>query len=100
MFYCGTIITMRRLMVIAAAILSVAGDYYTTFTCDEVGSLVGAEVLRSDYPQCFAEDGTTNDFIAVGPGKLGSDNAVTATALQAGFSMGVGDIAYGTSIAH
>lgn len=89
MFYCGTIITMRLLMVITAAMLPAAGNYYTTFSCDEVQYLVGSAAYKSNYPQCSMANGTANDFVAVGPAKFSNDNAVTATALQAGFSMGV-----------
>ncbi|KAK3715108.1 hypothetical protein LTR37_007318 [Vermiconidia calcicola] len=84
--YCGTIINMRVIMIITAQILPLTGEYYTTFSCDELASLMGPEESRAAYPQCGLPNGTTNGYVAVGPGDFETDISTITTALQLGFS--------------
>jgi Predicted membrane protein (DUF2306) len=56
MFYMGTIITERLIMVIAAQIISAIGSYYTIFSCKELSFTLDGDPrdLESVYPQCTA----------------------------------------------
>lgn len=53
MFYLGTIITTRLIMVIAATITSAIGSYSVIMTCGELGSMHGYVYLADTYPDCI-----------------------------------------------
>jgi len=66
MFYLGTIITTRLIMILSALIISKIGTYYSTMTCAEIGSIYGSVVpLRKFYPQCASSNATTNSYVVV-----------------------------------
>ncbi len=54
MFYLGTIITMRLIMVVAAAITSTIGSYDVLMACGELGSMKGRHELVTNYPECIS----------------------------------------------
>ncbi|KAK3684556.1 hypothetical protein LTR37_020159 [Vermiconidia calcicola] len=87
-FYCGTIITVRLIMIVAAQILPLTGHYYTTFSCDELTTLMGPKDFCEKYPQCFAVDGTNDGYVAVYASFM-VDADTVGTALQLSFSMGL-----------
>ena len=59
MFYLGTIITLRLIMIISALITSKLDTYYTTRTCDEVNFIYRNDDGQAQrlYPQCAAPEG-------------------------------------------
>jgi uncharacterized membrane protein len=64
-FYCGTIITVRLIMILGAVIISQTGKYYSAMSCDELATLVGHGSFETSYPQCFAPNGTVDGQVAV-----------------------------------
>ncbi|GAB7341256.1 hypothetical protein MBLNU457_7531t1 [Dothideomycetes sp. NU457] len=53
MFYLGTIITLRIIMIISAQITSVVNSYYTVRSCAEIAFIYGSEATAwTFYPQC------------------------------------------------
>lgn len=65
MFYLGTIISERVIMIISAMIVSKIQSYYTMFTCDEVAFIVRDDVsdvtayMHQNYPACFVTANNT-----------------------------------------
>ena len=90
-FYCGSIITIRLIMIIAAQILPKLGNYYTTFSCNEVATLTSPNQFRETHPQCFSQNGTNDGPVAVYASFAGTEAtaATVGTALQLSFAMGV-----------
>ncbi|KAK5174514.1 uncharacterized protein LTR77_001594 [Saxophila tyrrhenica] len=88
MFYCGTIITLRLIMIIAAQILPFASNYYSVMPCDAIATLTSPGQFRKSYPQCFVEDGTADGWIPV-VADFSQDAVTVGAALQLGFSMGI-----------
>ncbi|KAL8663595.1 MAG: hypothetical protein Q9202_003783 [Teloschistes flavicans] len=66
MFYLGTIITLRLIMIIAALIISKSNNYYTTMECGSVRTIYNTDPQRiqSLYPQC-TQPGSTNDTLVI-----------------------------------
>jgi uncharacterized membrane protein len=84
-FYCGSILTMRLIMIIAATILPMMGRYYGTMSCDELSTLVGPNSFAASYPQCY---GTPTQQIPVEASmSAGVENV--GIALQLNFGMAV-----------
>jgi uncharacterized membrane protein len=56
MFYLGTIITERIIMVIAAQIITMIGSYHTIWSCDELKFVLKDNIqhLEQAYPQCIS----------------------------------------------
>lgn len=53
MFYLGSIITARIIMIISALIISRVDSYYAVRSCDELAFIVGSHAqMREQYPQC------------------------------------------------
>ncbi|KAL3424405.1 hypothetical protein PVAG01_03686 [Phlyctema vagabunda] len=80
MFYLGTIITLRIIMVISAFAMTAMNNYYTTMPCDEILYLHDgnqAELLRI-YPQC-------SDIAALEGGRV-----VVKASMTGGYSENVG----------
>lgn len=64
MFYLGTIITTRLIMIIAALIISSVGSYYQVQTCGKVGFLYdSAQELYNLYPECLNATEDTNIIV-------------------------------------
>ena len=61
MFYLGTIITTRLIMVLAALITSAIGSYNVIMTCGELGSIQGFNYLAEKYPDCVVDHTVMQD---------------------------------------
>ena len=85
-FYAGSIVTLRLIMIISALIISSTGGYYRAMPCSEIAFIQDSrEEFQANFPQCFAVNGTTDDWVAV---KASFDgNAQVATALGLNFGM-------------
>ena len=61
MFYLGTIITTRLIMIIAAQITTLIGSYFVLYTCDELRFIHNNDLnyMQSAYPGC-GPPGTIN----------------------------------------
>jgi len=66
MFYLGTIITDRILMIISAMITSAVRSYFVVMSCDEISFIARDEIsnmpeyMRQNYPGCFIGPSNTN----------------------------------------
>ena len=57
MFYLGTIITLRLIMIISALIISKLESTYTTMPCEQIAFIYGSDtVLSRKYPQCTGQN--------------------------------------------
>jgi hypothetical protein len=67
MFYLGTIITMRIIMIIAAQVITAVGNYYTEMLCEEIHFIYSGSpnVAGIMYPQCAHPNMTTNGNVVV-----------------------------------
>ena len=64
-FYLGTIITTRLIMIISALIISKIGSYDTIMTCGEIFSIHGSsQAIQRLYPRC-SQSGFTNNTLAI-----------------------------------
>lgn len=93
MFWFGSIITMRIVQNFAYRILTTINSYYTHMSCDEIQFLYGgaARPVMGRYPQCFAENMTTNGEVAIHAqfnAEAGPEEA--AAVLQLSFGLAVG----------
>ncbi|KAL8752897.1 MAG: hypothetical protein Q9184_005587 [Pyrenodesmia sp. 2 TL-2023] len=87
MFYLGTIITLRIIMILSALISSSMSYYATTMTCGELLSIVGtSEEVDALYPQC-GQPGSTVDTRAIVQAKFGSQPEQISAALRLSFGM-------------
>lgn len=59
MFYLGSIITTRLIVIISAQILSKIGSYHVIMTCGEILSLRSTEYVGTRYPSCLGANATT-----------------------------------------
>ncbi|KAL8709505.1 MAG: hypothetical protein Q9220_005747 [cf. Caloplaca sp. 1 TL-2023] len=65
MFYLGTIITLRLIMVLAALVASSMSGYYVTMTCGEIFSIFDTKQEALDhYAQC-GQSGSTLDTLVI-----------------------------------
>ena len=65
MFYLGTIITLRLIMISSAQIISRLSRYYTTMSCGELLSIYNSShAVQSLYPQC-GKPGSTADTLVI-----------------------------------
>lgn len=87
MFYMGTIITMRLVMVISAMIITTIGSYNQIQTCGEVmfNANDSAKVLAR-YPEC---DGAAADKMIIVHAKFGDQAETIGAALGMSFGVGV-----------
>jgi len=66
MFYLGTIITLRLIMILSAIIATKHSQYYTTMTCGEIGSIYNsANAANELYPACAAPGATAATHVVV-----------------------------------
>lgn len=88
MFYLGTIITARLIMVISALIISKIQSYYTTMRCDEMAFIYGPrESVETLYPQCRSPNSTIDNLVVV-HADFGAQRPETiAASLRMGFGM-------------
>lgn len=67
MFYLGTIITLRLIMILSALISTKMSGYYTTMSCGELFSIYGfnqTQEVRNLYPQCD-QLGSINETLVI-----------------------------------
>ena len=87
MFYLGTIVTMRLIMILSALISSQMSTYNTTMTCGELLSILDTnEKVNTFYPSC-GQPGSTPDTLAIVQAKFGSQPEQIASALRLSFGM-------------
>lgn len=71
MFYLGTIITMRIIMILSALIITMINSYYMTMSCDQIKFMYGdkdANKVQEYYPQCSNLNTTTDGLVVVHAG--------------------------------
>ncbi|KAL8923018.1 MAG: hypothetical protein Q9208_004830 [Pyrenodesmia sp. 3 TL-2023] len=89
MFYLGTIITLRIIMILAALIASTMSYYDTIMTCGELLSIIGtSQQVNALYPQC-GQPGSTVDTRAIVQAKFGDQQEQVGSALRLSFGMAV-----------
>lgn len=87
MFYLGTIVTMRLIMILSALISSQMSSYNTTMTCGELLSILDTdEKVNTFYPSC-GQPGSTPATLAIVQAKFGSQPEQIASALRVSFGM-------------
>jgi hypothetical protein len=86
MFYLGTIITTRIIMIVSAKIITLIGDYYQVQTCTEIAFDYGGSQSKaaSLYPEC-ANSGPNTDVIANATFNVGPE--IVGPALNLSFGM-------------
>jgi Predicted membrane protein (DUF2306) len=66
MFYLGTIITLRLIMVLSALIITMLNSYYTTMSCEEITFIYGSsDPVNKFYPQCSSSNTTADELVVV-----------------------------------
>jgi len=66
MFYLGTIITLRLIMILSAIIATKHSEYFTTMTCGEIDSIYNsANVVNELYPACATPGATAATRVVV-----------------------------------
>ena len=66
-FYMGTIITLRLIMIISAVIITAIGGYYQVSSCEKVLYIHDGDVtaVNNLYPQCANRTGSQNPKVVV-----------------------------------
>ena len=86
-FYAGSIITLRFIMIISALIISSTGGYYRAMPCQEIAFLEDSEEkFKANFPQCFAINGTVDDWVAVRASFSGKPQVSTSLGLNFGMA--------------
>ena len=88
MFYLGTIITLRLIMILSALISTKMSDYYTTMTCGELLAIYNSDSakLNGFYPQC-GQPGSTADTRVIVRALFGNQPEQIGAALRISFGM-------------
>ncbi|KAI4180583.1 MAG: hypothetical protein LQ346_006955 [Caloplaca aetnensis] len=87
MFYLGTIVTLRIIMIIAALISSKTSYYDTTMTCGELLSILDtSQKVNALYHQC-GQPGSTADTLAIVQAKFGNQPEQIGSSLRLSFGM-------------
>ncbi|KAI4191153.1 MAG: hypothetical protein L6R41_000290 [Letrouitia leprolyta] len=87
MFYLGTIITLRLIMIISALISTKMSYYETTMRCDELLAILDTrEEVNRFYPQC-GEPGSNADTLVIVQAKFGDQKEQIESALRLTFAM-------------
>ncbi|EON66294.1 hypothetical protein W97_05687 [Coniosporium apollinis CBS 100218] len=88
MFYLGTIITMRLIMILSALIITRLGSYYTTRSCDEISFIYDSEdSVKEFYPQCSNPNSTVDGLVIVHASFAAGRPEQIAASLGVGFGM-------------
>jgi uncharacterized membrane protein YfcA len=95
--YCGVVVSTRLILFIAAVILPRTGDYYTTFSCDQIAFMVGPRQYRTSYPQCFQQNASKADQVPV-IASFSGDIMTVSAALEINFGMAVGHFPYNPAV--
>lgn len=86
-FYLGTIVTLRLIIILSAFISSQISNYNTTITCGELLSILDTnESVNAAYTSC-GQPGSTIDTLAIVPAKFGDMPEQIGSALRLGFGM-------------
>ncbi|MCJ1282478.1 hypothetical protein MMC26_001801 [Xylographa opegraphella] len=92
MFYLGTIITTRLIMIIAAQITTLIGSYFVVYTCDEIRFIHNNDLayMQQAYPACGLPGSTNSSGQAVvhADFKAGTAEAIGAS-LRLNFGMAI-----------
>lgn len=87
MFYLGTIVTLRLIMILSALISSKMSYYDTTMTCGELLSILSTnQKVNEFYPEC-GQPNATADTLAIVQAKFGSQPEQIGSALRLSFGM-------------
>lgn len=89
MFYLGSIITTRAIMVLSAAIISTAGGYYQVQSCDKIAYIrnVSTDAISMKYPGCANLGAGQDKNIAVPANMKSGLDEQLAAALGLSFGM-------------
>lgn len=91
MFYLGTIITTRIIMIISAQIISKIGSYHVLMTCGELFFMQSSEYVVSTYPACASGNASVSavqDMVSVPVHvKWGGNVEEIGATLRIGFGM-------------
>ncbi|KAI9801769.1 MAG: hypothetical protein M1825_003141 [Sarcosagium campestre] len=89
MFYLGSIITLRLIMIISALLTSQFDSYYTTMSCDKISSIYAsnASSVEDLYPQCSDPSSTTDGLVIVHATFASGQPEQIAASLGASFGM-------------
>ena len=87
MFYLGTIITTRIIMILSALIISSIGSYYQIQTCGQV-SFIHESIQKANelYPECINATENTNIIVHA---QFGSQAEQIGASLGLGFGMSI-----------
>jgi uncharacterized membrane protein len=87
MFYLGTIITTRLIMILSAKVISMVGSYYALQSCDQIAAGYDTKMVyyRKKYPQCANATGST--LIPIQASFNGEENAQAALGLSFGMAL-------------
>jgi hypothetical protein len=88
MFYLGTIITTRIIMIVSAKIITLIGDYYQVQTCTEIAFDYGGSLSKavSLYPQ-YANSGPNANVIFKEAFNAGPESVGAALGLSFGMAL-------------
>ena len=86
-FYAGSIITLRLIMIISALVISANGGYYRAMPCSQIGFVQdNREAFEANFPQCFAVNGTNDNWVAVKANFSGKAQVGSALGLNFGMA--------------
>ncbi|KAI9844085.1 MAG: hypothetical protein M1837_005798 [Sclerophora amabilis] len=90
-FYLGTIITTRIIMILSALIISMIGSYYHAQSCDQIVFVNDGDAgkVESVYPGCANRTASSDPYVVV------SANLAGGRAEEAGASL---DLSFGSAI--
>jgi len=90
MFYLGTIITARLILIFSALIISMLKSYHTTMTCGELAYMYGSSnPPKGLYPQCSSPNSTVGDLVIVHADFGGGRVEQIGASLRMSFGMAV-----------
>lgn len=94
-FWLGTIITLRIIMIIAASVVSASNNYYMAQSCDTIRFMYGGsvKVLQAVHPQCAHTNTTTDGRIVIKASLSEGGLEYAGAALDISFGMAVSRIA-------
>ena len=99
-FYMGTIITLRIIMIISAVVITTFGGYYQVSSCDKVLFIHGDEAaINSLFPQCANRTGSENPRVVVEANLGGSaEGAGASLGLSFGMAMWLAIFLHGVGV--
>ena len=86
-FYLGTIVTLRAIMILSALISSQASAYYEPMSCGELFTIYDTtQNVTSRYPQC-GQPGSTDDTLVIVQAKFSDQAEQIGASLRLSFGM-------------